>query len=101
MTTPELARLPANASVSGPGTGSASRQRIGVGRTLRIEPLEGELGEGNDRRARARRPLDRREPAADVVLLCRRSPVAESSAIFIPGSMASRSQVLRSQVDSS
>ena len=65
---PQLARLPRERVGQRPGNRLGEPPRFRRGRMLRMESLEGELGEGNDRRARARRPLQRRQPPAHVVL---------------------------------
>ena len=67
MTTP----MPARAFAERVGDRSGHRlgepQRMRVGRMLRIEALERELGEARRPPRPEPRPLDRREPAGDVV----------------------------------
>ena len=70
------------AGAFGKGVGERSRHRLGepqrvaVGRVLRIEAFERELGEDGDVGSLSGGGVDGREPAADVVGSCRARRVA-------------------------
>ena len=78
-TTPNSRALAANASVIGPGTGSAEAAHAWTGRRLRIERLERQLGKGDHLRARARRRVKRAEAARDVVGFVRAGMLLDQS----------------------